>query len=289
MKILLLGGSGYLGSRLAIALAKKGNEVICTKRASSNIEKLQNAKLDNIICIPASLEAIEATLQYTSFDCVVNAVCNYGRNSVLYDNVIEANIEFPLKVLNKVTECGSGRFITIGTGLPDDLNMYSFSKKTFSNFGEFYVRNQGIDFFNMKLEMFYGADEPEDRFIPSLIRKMLNGDVVDVTAGTQHRDIIFIDDVVNAIIKVIEDEKLKGYHEIPVGTGTAPTISELVDYIWEQTGKVSVVNKGAVPMRKNEPDCCADISVLQSIGEWEPVFWKDGIKHMISEIGKGEK
>lgn len=287
MKILLLGGSGYLGSKLAIALAKINNEVVCTKRANSDIQKIRNEGLDNIICIPASIESIEATMQYTSFDCVVNAVCNYGRNNVLYDNVIEANIEFPLKVLNKIVEKGTKRFVTIGTGLPDDFNMYSFSKKTFSSFGEFYVKNHDIDFYNMKLEMFYGADEPANRFIPSLINKMIRGDKVEVTLGTQYRDIVAIDDVIEAIIKVIENQQLKGYYEIPVGTGMAPTISELVDYIWEQTGKKSIVDKGAIPMRKDEPNCCADVSFLQSVCDWSPIFWKDGISKLIKEIEEG--
>ena len=135
----------------------------------------------------------------------------------------------------------------------------------------------------MKLEMFYGADEPRNRFIPNLIDKMLKGEEVDVTEGTQHRDIVSVNDILYAIQMVI-NYNLKGYNEIPVGTGVAPSISELVDFIWEETGKKSKVNKGSIPMRKNEPDCVADVKILSSICEWHPVYWKNGIREMIQKM-----
>ena len=107
--------------------------------------------------------------------------------------------------------------------------------------------------------------------------------MVDVTLGTQHRDIISVDDIIVAIEAIIGSD-LKGYQEISVGTGIAPTISELVDYIWEETGRKSTVNKGAVPMRDNEPDSVGDNTVLESLTEWRPVYWKTGIREMINTM-----
>ena len=211
--------------------------------------------------------------------------CNYGRSNVLYDDVLDANIEFPLKVLNMAVEHGTKHFITIGTGLPDNFNMYSFSKKMFGEFGQFYVDNHGIDFECLLLEMFYGADEPWDRFLSSVIIKMIKGEDVNITIGTQKRDIISSYDIVKAILAVI-DNTPSGYNEIPVGTGISPSISEIVDFIWEETGKRSKVNKGVVPMRKNEPSCVADITKISSLCNWNPVFWKDGLKQMINSMQK---
>lgn len=289
MKILILGANGYLGSKIIHLLidrySKEQLQIVCTKREKSNLSRLEDLISDsNVKLIPASLEAIEAALQWTEFDWVLNVACNYGRNNVLlYDGVIEANIEFPLKVLNKAVEKGTKKFMTIGTGLPDQFNMYAFSKKIFGEFGKFYVEKHGIDFYNMRLEMFYGSDEPKDRFIPHLIYNMISGKEVNVTLGTQHRDIISVKDVSSAVLKTMDSEK-KGYWEIPVGTGIAPSISELIDFIWNETDRKSKVNKGIVPMRKDEPDCVADTGILKEIGEWEPIFWKDGIRQMIHEI-----
>ena len=283
MNILVLGGNGYLGSKvLGTLLEENQHTVTCTVRSTSSLSKI-SSYLGEIVLIPASLDAVKTATKYVSFNAVINMSCSYGKKSTLYKNVIEANIDFPLQVLNCVVENGCRRFLTIGTGLPDELNMYSFSKKMFGEFGRYYANNHGIDFFNLKLQMFYGSDEPGDRFIPQLIQKMIYGQDVNVTLGTQHRDIIAVQDVIKAIIAVFHSE-LHGYQEISVGTGVAPTISELVDYIWHTTGKRSQVHKGAVPMRENEPDCVAELGKLNEIIDWKPVQWQQGILGMIEEM-----
>ena len=162
MNILVLGGNGYLGSKVVDCLLREGNLITCTKRETSDLSRLQGSQIK---WIPASVDAVEVAAGYGHFDWVINMVCNYGRSTVLYDNVLEANIEFPLRILNKAAEYQVKNFLTIGTGLPVCLNMYSFSKSMFDNFGAFYAEKQGINFYDLKLEMFYGADEPSDRFI----------------------------------------------------------------------------------------------------------------------------
>lgn len=282
MNLLVLGGNGYIGSKVTRNLVKDNHSLVCTKRSSSNLSRLEDLN-EKIKWIPASVDSVEAAMKYEKFDAVLNMACNYGRSNVLYDDVIEANIEFPLKVLNTAVEHGTKNYLTIGTGLPDDLNMYSFSKKMFSEFGRFYVDKHDITFNSLLLEMFYGADEPKNRFLPSIIMKMIAGEPIDITIGTQHRDIISSDDIVKAIMMVFFSD-LRGFHEIPVGTGEAPTISEIVDFIWEKTGRKSEIRKGAIPMRTNEPDCVADTSILKSIGEWNPKSWKEGLIDMINSI-----
>ncbi|MCR4746665.1 MAG: NAD(P)-dependent oxidoreductase [Lachnospiraceae bacterium] len=288
MNILVLGGNGYLGSKIIKLLCQRdGANIVLTRRKTSDMSRIEKiiGTENNIKAIPASIDAIEAAMEYDNFDIILNMACSYGRKNTLYNNVIEANIEFPLRVLNCAAEKQIKKFLTIGTGLPDELNMYSFSKKMFSDFGHYYALYHKIDFFNLRLEMFYGADEPGNRFIPCLIDKMIKGEDVNVTLGTQHRDIIAVEDIINAILIVI-DSDLHGYHEISIGTGIAPTISELVDYIWEKTGKRSIIHKGAVPMRENEPDCKADISRISSLTDWNPIDWKSGINKMIDDRRK---
>ena len=143
MKALILGANGYLGSKIIHTLLEKDVSLVCTKREKSNMSRIEDVLYNSKIkFIPASVDAVETVLQYNTFDWALNFACNYGRSNGLYDSVIESNIEFPLKVLDKAVEHGTKKFLTIGTGLPDDLNMYSFSKKMFSEFGKFYAEKQ---------------------------------------------------------------------------------------------------------------------------------------------------
>lgn len=280
MNVLVLGASGYLGTKLVSKLLDEGYQVTGTKRKHSDLSK---ACTEKVKWIPASADAIETAIKYTDFDSVINMSCNYGKGNGLDGSVLEANIEFPLRILNKAVEAGIKKFITIGTGLPDDLNMYSFSKKMFSEFGKFYAKKCDIAFCNARLEMFYGADEPKDRFLPDIIQRMIRGEEVNLTIGTQRRDIVAVKDIIYAVLLILESP-IDGYREIPVGTGIAPTISDIAGFIWNETGKRSRLNFGAVPMRTDEPDCVADTTELEKLGTWNPVNWKIGLREMIKTV-----
>lgn len=286
MRFLILGGNGYLGSKLTKTLLDQGHNVVCTKRPKADISRLAGYE-EHITMIPASVDAIETVFTYETFDWILNMACNYGRSTVLYDTVIESNIVFPLSVLNLSVKYGVANFMTIGTGLPDELNMYSFSKRKFSDFGKFYVEKHGINFINMRLEMFYGSDEPKDRFIPSCIIKMLRNEDIDLTIGTQKRDIVSIDDVVGAILCAIV-AGVEGFREVSVGTGEAPTIRDILMYIKEETASTSNLKFGTIPLRRGEPDCIADTAELLSIGYKCRYDWKQGIRKMIREVKESE-
>lgn len=282
MKALVLGGNGYLGSKVVLRLLKEGHVVVCTKRENSDLSRLQNISEQDIKWIAATNDDIDEECRKEKFDIVLNMACNYGRGNSTEKDIIEANLIFPLMVLDRAVTNGTKKYLTIGTGLPNEFNMYSFSKKVFGDYGKFYANQHNISFYNLKLEMFYGSDEPQNRFLPYVINGMMHGEEINTTLGTQHRDIISIDDIVKAIMMVLGSQ-ITGYHDIPVGTGEAPSIGDVIDFIWEETGKKSKLNKGAIPMRQDEPDCVADISFLDKLGEWKPVHWKDGIREMIAQ------
>ena len=262
-------------------LLEEGHDVFCFRRDTSDMSRVEDIK-DQVTWFSVADDILNS-MQKSSIDYVINMACSYGKATVSDETVIESNLSFPLRILTYAVKAGVKFFITMGTGLPDDFNIYSFSKMTLNDYGRYYSNKSGISYICLKTEMFYGPDEPSDRFFPSIIRKMINGEEVDVTKGTQKRDIISSDDVVKAIMMTIYSD-LSGYVEIPVGTGDCPVIADVVDYIWNETGRKSKVNYGAVPMRPFEPDCVADVTRIRQLGEWEPVLWKNGITAMINEL-----
>ena len=178
------------------------------------------------------------------------------------------------------------RFVNISTSLPPELNLYSLTKKQFSELGKFYSSLGKIQFVNVLLESFYGSDEPKTRFIQRSIRSFLSGRNVDATMGTQKRDYVSADDVIDALVFLSDAEKLKsGYDCVSLGSGVAPSIHEILEYLKEVTESRSMINFGAIPFRQNEPSAKADLTRLREIGyDKEMTFWKDGMKNMAEEI-----
>lgn len=286
MNFLILGSTGYLGSRLIHELVGRGNSVVGTIRGSSDVSRLEDIE-SKIRLIPADVTAVETSMQYEKYDWIINVAGNYGRSTKLYQSVLLSNIDFPLYILDLATERKVPNYMTISTGLPEEMNMYSFSKGIFARFGKFYSEKHNINFFNMKLQMFYGADEPLDRFIPQIVYKMIKGEDVNVTLGTQHRDIIAVDDVIGAVMSVIDAEDV-GYHDIEVGSGESPTIKEILEYIKAESASASNINYGAVPMREDEPDCIANLKQLNDYGYKIKYDWKSGLSKMIREMRANE-
>lgn len=280
MKFLVLGGNGYLGSKIINNLTESGHRIVATKRETSDISRVSSK---NVLWIPAEKEAVKTAMLYESFDWILNMVCSYGRSYERYHECITANFQFPLEILNLAVEFEIHNYLTIGTGLPDRLDMYAMTKDTLSEFGKFFAEKHDINFLSLKLEMFYGADEPKNRFLPRLIRMCKNNEDLKITVGTQHRDIIAIQDAVDAILFIINTAP-KGYNEIPIGTGEAPSIREIVEFILYAANSKSKVYFGAIPMRENEPDCVADMSRLEAMGFHCKWSWKDGLQKMIHEM-----
>lgn len=284
MRILILGANGYLGSKMVCKLAEQKHEVVCAVRNGADLSRLDSVA-HKVQFIEATVEAALEARKKKHFDWLLNMACNYGRGGIPDRLVIESNTMFPMGIMDALIETGTKNVLSIGTGLPEQLNTYSFSKSLFARFGSYKAEKNGIHFINMKLEMFYGSDEPQTRFLPSCICRMLKNEPLELTAGTQRRDIVTIEDVVEAILFVIRLNS-NGYQEFSVGTGEGPSVREVLTYAHEVIGSASKLDFGAIPMRQGESDCIANPLELTQLGFTYKYDWKSGISKMIHEMEK---
>lgn len=132
----------------------------------------------------------------------------------------------------------------------------------------------------------YGPHDGNEKFITHLIKTMLNTrESIPLTLGEQVRDFIYIEDVVDAIEKVIENRTFfPNYKEIELGSGTGQKIKEVVELIARITKSKNELAFGAIDYRENEQMySCADISVLRKIG-WSPKFsLEQGLAMMLNK------
>lgn len=269
MRVLLLGGTGYLGGNIVHKLVEDGYNLTCVVRNTSDTSRIEQLDVE---FISSELTEIEIYLKHTSVDWVVNSVCTYKANNTLYGDLLSSNLIFPLSVLNLAVKYCIKNYITIGTSLPEQLNLYSFAKDKFGQFGEYLSRTDSINFADLQLEMFYGGlFEPDNRFLSSCKKKMRNNDIIDLTIGTQKRDIVRVEDVVGLISKLMASDYLEGYKSLPVGSGEQHTVRDILSYLKNKISSKSELNYGAIPFRSAEPDTLADISWYKDIG-FEPRF-----------------
>lgn len=302
MKVCILGGTGYLGNKIIKSLLKPNNDIFCVYRNNSkSVKKFINE--NSVKYIVSDYIVLRDLFANNRFDCIINASCTYIKNSRI-DDVVESNLIFPMRVLSLAVEHHYGinsefnnylksanpknkqlRFISIGTGLPDNFNIYTYTKKQFNKMGHFFSKEYGLEFINIELENYFGENEPKNRFLPSVIEKLKKNEDIPLTQGEQLRDFIYVKDVINAIMLLVNKKDVPPYLDIPLGSGKAPSIKELITYIKEIMHSKSELQFGKVPLRPNEPSSYANLAMYHMLGGKIEYSWQDGIKKMLKEEG----
>ena len=302
MHICVLGGTGYLGNKIIDALIKSNNQIICICRKDSKSEKkFKNEK--NVTYVVSDYIVLRNLFKDMRFDCIINASCTYMKNARI-DDVVESNLIFPIRILSLAVENYYGinsnynnyskilnhndkqlRFISIGTGLPNNFNLYTYTKKQFNRLGHFFSNEYGMEFINLELENYFGENEPKNRFLPSVIEKLKNNEDIPLTQGEQLRDFVYVNDVINAICLLVNKKQVPPYMDVPLGSGDAPSIKELVTYIKRIMKSKSNLQFGKVPLRPNEPSSYANLAMYNMLGGKIEYSWKEGICKMLQEEG----
>lgn len=291
MKILITGVTGFLGSHLAKSFVEKGFSVIGLKRESSSTLSLKGIHGElHLYNREAGLENLFN--QHSDIDVVVHTATCYGRRGVLSE-VMEANVMLPLRLLELCTSNTSCVFINTDTYFSkasndyDYLADYTFSKVVMRKLGQQFAVENNVKFINMQLEHVFGPNDGGAKFTSNVFQKLLaNVNQLELTAGEQQRDFIYIDDVVDAFLTVVSTPSImssKGVCSFEVGTGKACSIKDFVGKVKDVLQSETDLGFGVLPYRKNElMHSVADTSALQRIGWVSKISLEDGIKKTIA-------
>ena len=282
-RILITGGTGFLGRNLIIDLESLGYEICLTTRSTSDVTILSN--ISNLKYISIDKSGWENQITDWSPEIIIHTATSYGRKGESIVDISMANTLFPIKILNIALEMeNTPVFINIDTSLTKDVNLYSLSKKQFLEWLNFY--NRKIKIVNVILENFYGPGDGQ--FISNMIKKVAsNVPEIDLTIGIQRRDFIYYKDVVSAFRIILDnlDELPDAFTEFEIGSGKSYSIKEVFKMIMDATGNTfTKLNWGSIKLRENEVmDSTGKISKICSLG-WAPtVDLEDGIKKLIED------
>ena len=263
MQILLTGATGFLGSHLLERLISLGFSVICLKRESSNLTRTRHF-FEKATWLDIETTDTDQLFFNYQVDCIIHCATDYGRKKVDPIQTIEANLILPLKLLHASIDRNLSIFINTDTILD-----------------------------NLCLEHFYGPQDDKSKFSSFIINELIGNkkNSIDLTEGLQKRDFIYIDDVIEAFIAVINnlDNFEKSFYNFEVGSNEPYTIREFTELVKKLCrNKNTFLNFGSLPYRKGEVmESHADTKLLRSLG-WKPkISLENGLKLTIEkEQGK---
>lgn len=275
MKILLTGGSGFLGSALAQYWEKQGHEMFLLLREQSDLWRFGNQAKKFKICNYKSDIDILNFVARSSPDIVVHTACSYGRKGEGYIELIDSNIRLGMLILQSIESGGNSvSFINIGTALPPEVNFYALTKFHFKQLANNVSEKsfKKIRFASVILQQVFGPFDDESKFVTSILHAcQRNQKEIQLTSGNQLRDFIYLDDAVEALDFILREcEFGRILNEYQVGSGSEFTIQEAARMIHKITKSKSELMFGSIPTRSNEPrQCVADLSTMTAIG-WHP-------------------
>ena len=276
---LITGASSYLASNLIPELLKQEGKFYLVTRDLKKLENFRNHKNVELLLLDGCFYENISTL---NIDVVFHIAATYSTAQTTDEMVLNSNFDFPKMTIEAIKNREKKiSFFHMDTPIARDTNLYSKTKGGLVSF----LKNE-FDFFNVynfKIENFYGAGD--SRFVNWLIDNMKERiESLDFTDGLQRRDFIYVTDVCDALLTVLNNSsKLVGFCEFDVGSGVNHSIRELVNLIKKVTdNSETICNWGAVPNRNNElMESTPDLSPLKKLG-WLPKYsLEEGIKKSI--------
>ena len=298
-KILITGGTGFIGYHLAKRAIKNGWRVTSiSSKPPKKIRYLPQVKY--LFCDIGNKKSLRKNIK-KPFDYVVNLsgyVDHTNKKKTYQSHYIGCKnlTEIFLQKLPKA-------FIQMGSSIeygnlksPQKENTKFNLKSIKSIYGRAKLLSSIylIDLFKKKkfpstilrLYLAYGPKQDINRFIPIIIKGCIKNKKFSCSAGNQLRDFVHVEDVVNAIIKSLKSKKARG-QVINIGSGKPKKIINIIKKI-KKISKGGYPQFGKIKLRKDEIlKLYPSITKAKKIINWYPkISFEDGLKSTIKSYNE---
>ncbi len=277
-KLLITGGTGFLGSNLIRSLDFKKYDITVLSKNKSAKKKF-NKKNIKYLFFDISKKAVLKKIKDNKFNYVINFAGNIDhKNKEQTFKVHYIGLKNLISLLDKnFLEL----FIQIGTSLEYGNNKSPQKEKIIcrpsSYYGEAkykssrYIEKNLKKYVILRLYQIYGPNQKKDRLIPFVIDQCLRKKKFKCSNGEQVRDFLYVEDLNNLIIKILKT-KFKNSKIFNVGSGKPKTVKSLINMIVKKT-KSGKPMFGEIKMRRDEIlRLYPDIKKIKNFFNWRPKF-----------------
>lgn len=301
-RVLIIGGTGFIGSSLASELIESGcSPTVLTRNKDKNnlTESLKN-KTSFIEIDITDLSSMKNFILDFSPTLIINSASAlnlednrgkfaYRTNYDAVKNLLETSLAANVKriiLFGSADEFGN-QPIPQNENLPLQPNSpYAVSKAEQTNLAIQMYKNTGLPVIILRPFTVYGTAQPKGMFLSEAIRCALENKSFEMSEGNQMRDYIFISDFVRAVMNAIRTPNIEG-EAFNIGSGRSTPLREIAEKVWEITGAdTSLLKIGARKTFFAElHNTCADISKAENVLNWHPIVsLEDGLFQTIKSI-----
>lgn len=299
--ILLLGGTGFIGTNLCQSLVAAGHKVFVAARTTDHVPRSAA-----VLPVPFALEAVEdlaALVRREVVDTVVHLVSGLKPSSGLSDYLAErdAVLTPTIRLGRALAETGA-RLIYFSSGgtvygagveglaSEDDpcapISFYGQSKLETELHLRFLQRSCGLRVLILRPSNPYGPRQPLDGgqgLISVLLGRIRDGRALDVWGdGSSMRDYLHIDDLVATVCALVAQDAVG--MTLNIGSGEGHSLLDVVRIVEQVTGRSMPLN--FLPARPADvPRLVLNVERLRQMGLHQNRPLEDGIRQYTASLG----
>jgi len=215
-KVVVFGGSGFIGSYLIEELVSSNYEVIS---ADLNMSKY----VDNSLFYQCDIMDSQEVNKIVSGADLVYNFAGFANLDEAIDNptkAIELNILGNMNILEACVKHNIQRFVYASSAyaMNDKGSFYGISKLTSEKITEEYYKKFGLKFTIIRYGSVYGERDYCNNYIYNLVKKaMLTGEINHNGDGEEIREYIHAADAAKLALEIIESEEFINEHVILTG------------------------------------------------------------------------
>jgi UDP-glucose 4-epimerase len=292
-KILVTGGAGFIGSHVAEAYLKRGDEVVI-------LDNLSSGRRENI---PAGTEFVELDIRDQKagdlirerrFDVVNHHAAQMDVRLSVANPRLDAsiNVDGLLNILEASREAGVGRILFVSSGgviygepevrptselapkVPE--SPYGVTKLSGEQYLYYYHRIHGMEYVALRYGNVFGPRQDphgEAGVVAIFSTRLKKGEPLTIFGdGEQTRDYIFVENVVaaNMLLTSVELPRSTNLDDrgFNVGTGVGTSVNRLADILMKESGSEAEIRHAEArpgELRHSALDC----SKIRQLG-WDP-------------------
>ena len=295
-KLLIVGGTGFIGSNLAHkAVENAFNTTVLSLNLPTKDKQIES--VEYLQADITNLDQLRERLSSYKFDYIVN-LAGYIDHSRFLDGgrqIINTHFDGVQNLLQVLDWTYLKRFIQIGSSdeygdqmapqsedvRESPISPYSSGKLFSTQLLQMLYRTEELPIVVLRLFLVYGPGQNNKRFLPQIIEGCLTDSSFPASTGEQLRDFCYVDDISRGIIMSLKNDDVKG-NIVNLASGKSISIREIIELVRSIIGYGNP-EFGKIPYRVGENMALyADTTKARKLLNWAPeIEIEEGVRRTV--------
>ncbi|MDQ6746266.1 MAG: NAD-dependent epimerase/dehydratase family protein [Actinomycetota bacterium] len=262
MRVLVTGGSGFIGSHVVDKLRARGHEPVIYDLRPSPWHRDPAHPVDTVLGSITDREALERALHSCDAVAHLAAVADVNDVHAEPEDAERVNARGTVAVLEAARRAGVKRIVYASTIwvysdcepeavdeetlLPPPSHLYTSTKLAGELYCKAYQELYGIDYTILRFGIPYGPRAREAAVIPAFVNKAFKGEALTLAGdGSQSRRFVYVEDLADGVALGLNEMASNRVYNLASDENV--TIKQIAETVKELIGNVEIVHTPARP------------------------------------------